>query len=226
MSTFKTNLEKIKSTLPTYVTLIAVSKTHPVETIQEAIQAGQYNFGENKVQELTYKATNLPTSVQWHMIGHLQTNKVKQLLPYVTLIHSVDSLKLAKEINKEAIKLNKIIPCLLQIHIAQEETKYGLSFSEAEQLIQHPEFLSLKQLKVKGLMGMATYTEDTKQIRKEFCSLKKFFDEIKRNYSHIFPDFSELSMGMSNDYLIAIDEGSTMVRIGSLLFGERNYQQA
>ncbi len=223
MNTIKENLEKIKTSLPKHVKLIVVSKTQSVETIFKAIEAGHNIFGENKVQELTLKAKELPPFVEWHMIGHLQTNKVKTLIPRVSLIHSLDSLKLAKEINKEAQKLNRHIPCLLQIHIATEETKYGLSFQEAEELIENQDFLSLQHLKIVGLMGMATFTENLFQIRKEFASLRKFFDKLKQSAFSNNPDFKELSMGMSNDYSIAIDEGSTMIRIGSLIFGERNY---
>ncbi len=216
------NLIKIKNQIPENVKLIAVTKTHPTETIKQAINAGHIIFGENKVQELVQKAQQLPSNLEWHMIGHLQTNKVKMLLPYVSLLHSVDSTKLAKEINKEAIKINKIIPCLIQIHIAKEETKFGFSETEVSSFLENSEIKELTHIKFIGLMGMATYTSDYNIIRNEFNNLRKLFELIKKSYFSDDLSFKELSMGMSNDFQIAIEEGSTMIRIGSLIFGERH----
>lgn len=203
------------------VRLIAVSKTKPISDLQEAYQAGVRDFGENKVQEMCEKQPHLPQDVRWHLIGHLQTNKVKYIASFVHLIHSVDSLKLLQEINKQAQKHSRVINCLLQIHIAQEETKFGLSYEEAENLLQNTALKELKNIRIKGLMGMATFTENAEQIRKEFRGLAGFFQHCKQKYQDFNFDFQELSMGMSGDYLIAIQEGSTMVRIGSALFGSR-----
>lgn len=218
----KDNLEKIKNKIPEHVKLIAVSKTYSIETIKHAIDAGHTIFGENKVQELVQKAQQIHSNIEWHMIGHLQTNKVKLLLPWTSLIHSVDSLKLVKEINKEARKINKIVPCLIQIHIAKEETKFGFNETELYSFLNSTDFKELNFIQFKGLMGMATFTDDVKLIRSEFMYLRKLFEELKKNHFSESPYFKELSMGMSNDYLVAIDEGSTMIRIGSLIFGERN----
>ena len=216
------NLQKIKFSIPENVDLIAVSKTHPPELIMEAYAAGQRVFGENKVQEMTAKAEHLPKDIQWHLIGHLQSNKVKYIAPFVTLIHSVDSLSLLKEIDKQAKKNNRSINCLLQIYIANEETKFGLSYAECEQLLRSPEFKSLQNVRIVGLMGMATNTENQEQIRKEFRELKTFFDHLNKS-SILNSQLSTLSMGMSSDYKIAIEEGSTMVRVGSSIFGHRDY---
>lgn len=215
----KERLEKIRATLPEGVSLVAVSKTKPVETIMEAYDAGQRIFGENKIQEMTQKWEALPKDIEWHMIGHVQRNKVKYMAEYVSLIHGVDSLKLLREIDKQAKKHQRVIDCLLQMHIAQEETKFGLDPYELEGLISSPEFSELRNVKVKGLMGMATFTEDKDQIRREFQFLKKNFDTLRKKLEGL----EILSMGMSGDYGIAIDEGSTMVRIGSSIFGARNY---
>jgi len=206
----KENILKISNTIPKSVQLVAVSKTKPLKLIKEAYQTGQRIFGENKVQELVEKASNLPSDIQWHMIGHLQTNKVKFIAPFVSLIHGVDSEKLLLEINKRAQQHNRTIPCLLQIHIAQESTKFGLNKIEAENLLKTP----LSNVEIKGLMGMATFTKDEQQIRQEFKTLRTIFEQLKSNYQ-----LSILSMGMSGDYSIAIEEGSTMVRIGSSIFG-------
>jgi hypothetical protein len=216
------NLAFIKSTIPSPVTLIAVTKTHPIEKLMEVYAAGHKVFGENKVQELCDKYEVLPKDIEWHLIGHLQSNKVKYIAPFVALIHSVDSIKLLQEINKQAAKNNRVINCLLQIYIANEDTKFGLSFSEAKQLMESNEFKQLCNIKIVGLMGMATNTEDTNQIRREFKSLKTFFDSLKNNSTANF-QLSILSMGMSSDYKMAIEEGSTMVRVGSSIFGERTY---
>jgi pyridoxal phosphate enzyme (YggS family) len=208
------NLKEIKSSLLNEVTLVAVSKTKPNTAILEAYQAGQRIFGENKVQELEQKANELPKDIAWHMIGHLQTNKVKFIAPFVSLIHGVDSLKLLKEINKRAEQNNRIIDCLLQVHIASESTKFGFGLSEVESALnQAKEF---KNIRITGLMGMATFTDDTQQVSQEFKSLKTVFDSIKNNH------ITTLSMGMSGDYNLAIEQGSTMIRAGSAIFGHRN----
>ena len=212
------NLKIIKNTIPEYVTLVAVSKTKPVEDLQEAYEAGIRDFGENKIQEMCDKYEVLSKDIRWHMIGHVQSNKVKYMAPFVYLIHGVDSLKLLKEINKQAEKNNRVIDVLLQQFIADEETKFGLDKEEIQHIMQE-EIQHLPNVRVVGLMGMATFTEDENQIREEFHSLKSNFDSLKSIYENI----SILSMGMSGDYQIAIEEGSTMVRIGSSIFGHRNY---
>ncbi len=217
------NLQSILQGLPSHIKLIAVSKTHPVEKILAVYNAGHKIFGENKVQEMVAKYEQLPKDIQWHMIGHLQTNKVKYIVPFVTMIHSLDSEKLMAEIDKRAKKVNRVIDCLLEIHIAEEESKFGLSFDQAEELISSGIFKKYPNVNIRGLMGMATFTEDKEQIRREFRSLKQFFDLLKEKYFADKPDFNELSMGMSGDYKIAIEEGSTMVRIGTGIFGKRNY---
>ena len=211
------NIKKIKAEIPAQVKLVAVTKTYPSEMIMEAYSAGHKIFGENKVQELVKKYEELPKDIQWHLIGHLQTNKVKQIAPFVSLIHSVDSLKLLTEINKCAAKENRIIDCLLQIYIAKEETKFGLSFEEAEALLQSEELKHLKNIRITGLMGMATLTDNEAQIRKEFHSLETFCSSLKSQY----PLLNTLSFGMSSDYKIAIEEGSNLIRVGSLIFGNR-----
>ena len=199
--------------------MVAVSKTKPNTAILEAYQTGHRIFGENKVQELTEKYESLPKDIEWHMIGHLQSNKVKYIAPFVSLIHGVDSFKLLKEINKRAAQNERVINCLLQIHIAEEDTKFGFDEKEVIELIKSEAFQDLKNIKVVGLMGMATFTDNENQIRKEFKSLKKIFDKLSTLYFQL----STLSMGMSGDYQIAIEEGSTMIRVGSSIFGERNY---
>ena len=216
----KDNLLKIKSSLHESVTLVAVSKTKPVSDLMEAYNAGQRIFGENKIQEMSEKWEQMPKDIQWHMIGHIQTNKVKFMAPYVSLIHGVDSLKLLEEINKQALKNNRIIDCLLQIHIAEEETKFGLNEDELENLLASETFINLKNIKIVGLMGMATFTENQNQIKKEFEHLKSIFD-TKMSLSIVNCQLSILSMGMSGDYKLAIEYGSTMVRIGSSIFGGR-----
>lgn len=216
--------EKIKeiiSSLPENVSLVAVSKTKPVEDIQQAYNAGQRIFGENKVQEMTSKYEVLPKDIQWHLIGHLQTNKVKYIAPYVSLIHSIDSEKLLREVNKEAKKNNRIISCLLQFHIAEEETKFGFSFDEAKELIESEAFLNFQNIQIVGIMGMASFTENEQQIRNEFQTLHDYFQVLKSHYFKFNPDFKEISMGMSGDYKIAIEHGSTMIRVGSTIFGHR-----
>ena len=212
------NLKRIETTIPANVTLVAVSKTKPVEDLQEAYAAGMRDFGENKIQEMCDKYEVLPKDIRWHMIGHVQTNKVKYMAPFVHLIHGVDSLKLLKEIHKQAEKNNRIIDVLLQQFIADEETKFGLDKEEIQHIMQE-EIQHLPNVRVVGLMGMATFTDDEKQIRNEFKTLKSNFDSLKNNFDNL----TVLSMGMSGDYQVAIEEGSTMVRIGSSIFGHRNY---
>ncbi|MDX2174485.1 MAG: YggS family pyridoxal phosphate-dependent enzyme [Bacteroidota bacterium] len=215
----KENILKLKSTLPPQVTLIAVSKTKPNGAVLEAYETGHRDFGENYVQELVDKHEQLPKDIHWHFIGHLQSNKVKYIAPFVHLIHGVDSFNLLKEINKQALKNNRVINCLLQIYIAQEETKFGLSFEEADTILKSEELKSLKNIAIKGFMAMASNTDDEAQIRKEFQSLKHFADQsFILNLESLI-----LSYGMSSDYKLAIQEGSTMIRIGSSIFGERNY---
>ncbi len=215
----KDNLQHIKSTIPANVTLVAVSKTKPKEALLEAYEAGQRVFGENKVQEMVEKWEALPKDIEWHMIGHLQRNKVKYMAEFVSLIHGVDSLKLLMEIDRQAQKHGRVISCLLQMHIAEEDTKFGLDEQELNELVDSGEFQKMENVKIVGLMGMATFTTDDAQIRKEFAHLKSIFEKLKLK----LPNISILSMGMSGDYNIAIEEGSTMVRIGSSIFGSRNY---
>jgi len=214
----KRNLLKILDNLPKEISLVAVSKTKTNEEIMEAYEAGQRIFGENKIQEMALKWSELPKDIEWHMIGHVQTNKVKYMGEFVSLIQGVDSLKLLKEINKQAIKHNRKINCLLQIHIAQEQTKFGLNEIELFELISSDEFVNLNNVNVKGLMGMATFTDNEEQIRKEFSYLNSIYLKLKNR----IPEVNVLSMGMSGDYRIAIQQGSTMVRIGSSIFGIRN----
>jgi pyridoxal phosphate enzyme (YggS family) len=218
------NIKTILSEIPSNVTLVAISKTKPLEAITEAYNSNHRIFGENKVQELTTKYEQLPKDIEWHLVGHLQTNKVKYIAPFVSLIHSVDSLSLLNEIDKQGKKNNRIIRCLLQIYIASEETKFGLSEDELNELVYSEAFRSLTNVSVCGLMGMATFTDNTNQIRKEFKSLYLIFQHLKATRYANNPEFKEISMGMSSDYRIAIEEGSTMVRIGSDIFGERNYK--
>lgn len=215
-------LKKILQQLaPTQTKLIAVSKTHPPERVMELYNQGQRIFGENRVQELTTKYEALPKDIDWHLIGHLQTNKVKYIAPFVACIHSVDSLKLLAEIDKQAAKHGRVIDCLLQFHIAEEETKFGLDEAEAAELLQSPDFQALKNVRITGVMGMATFTDDQVQVQREFRQLKRIFDNLKTRFFQNQPSFKEISMGMSGDYLLAVEEGSTMVRVGTLLFGAR-----
>ncbi len=223
MSHIQEEIKSIQERLPEHVRLVAVSKFHPIEALEEAYAAGQRVFGESKVQEMTTKYEALPKDIERHFIGHLQTNKIKYMTPYVALIHGVDSFKLLKEINKQAIKAERTIPCLLQIHIAQEESKFGFSFDECRQMLEEGCWKELTHISIAGLMGMATNTDDENIIQQEFHSLGAFFQEIKDSYFSNQPAFKEISMGMSDDYPIAIAEGSTLVRIGSKIFGQRNY---
>ena len=213
------NIHNFKKKIPENVTLVAVSKTKPVADLQEAYDAGQRIFGENKVQEMVEKYNALPKDIQWHMIGHLQRNKVKYMAHFVDLIHGVDSVKTLEEINKQAAKHNRVIKCLLQASIADEETKFGLSFDEIRTILKSNEVATMQHIAIVGLMGMATFTEDASQINSEFSSLQSLFDELKTSN----PTLEILSMGMSGDYEIAIKNGSTMIRVGSSIFGHRNY---
>ena len=219
----KENLNKIKATIPEGVTLVAVSKTKPVSDVQEAYDAGQRVFGENHALEMRDKHEVLPKDIQWHFIGHLQTNKIKYIIPFVTLIHSIDTANLLEAVNKEARKHDRVVDCLLQFHIAQEETKFGLDLSEARQLLGSESFKQMENIRICGVMGMATFTDDEVEIRKEFKHLKEIFETLKKDYFTDQPQFKELSMGMSEDYPIAIEEGATLVRVGSKIFGPRNY---
>ena len=215
------NLKKIQATIPSGVTLVAVSKTKPSSAILEAYNCGQRIFGENKVQELVDKAEELPKDIEWHMIGHLQSNKVKYIASFVFMIHAIDSLKLLKEVDKQAAKNGRTIDVLLQFFIANEETKFGMTWDEAFELLRSEEFQAMKNIRIRGVMGMASFTEDEQQIRKEFNTLKNYFREIKENFLSQAEFFDTISMGMSGDYILAIEEGSTMVRVGSSIFGSR-----
>ncbi|MDG0967458.1 MAG: YggS family pyridoxal phosphate-dependent enzyme [Flavobacteriaceae bacterium] len=210
----KENITTLLKTIPTTVKLIAVSKTKPIERIQEAYETGHLDFGENKVQEMSEKATRLPKDIQWHMIGHLQRNKVKYIAPFVSLIHSVDSVRLLREIDKQAQKNDRIIDCLLQMRIAREETKFGLTFNACDELLQN---MQCSHVRIRGLMGMATFSDDQSQLKEEFGSLKNYFDKHKNEFQ-----WDTLSMGMSGDYELAIACGSNMIRVGSRIFGSRN----
>lgn len=222
----KKNIETIKATLPERTRLIAVSKTKPVEMLQEAYDAGQRLFGENKAQEMRDKHEVLPGDIEWHLIGHLQTNKVKYIASFVRMIHSIDSLQLLQTVEKEAIKHDRIIDCLLQFHIASEETKFGLSLEEAIELLNSNEYKALNHIRICGVMGMATNTDDTTLVRSEFANLRHIFETLKRDYFADNDSFCELSMGMSHDYPIAVEEGATLVRVGSSIFGARFYGTA
>lgn len=221
MKTIAENILELKARLPQKVKLIAVSKTKPAASIQEAYQVGQRIFGENKVQELVAKYEVLPKDIEWHMIGHLQSNKVKYMAHFVALIHGVDSFSLLKEINKHAQKNNRIQNVLLQFHVAQEETKFGFSYEEAEEMLSSNEFKNLGNISVSGIMGMASFTESQSQIRVEFKTLKSYFDQLNAQFFSGENSFKEISMGMSGDFQIAMEEGSTMIRVGSAIFGER-----
>ncbi|MBP2833893.1 YggS family pyridoxal phosphate-dependent enzyme [Aquimarina sp. U1-2] len=218
MNTVEKKLQNIKDSLPDTITLVAVSKTKPIATLMEAYTAGQRIFGENKIQEMVEKWEAMPKDIQWHMIGHVQTNKVKYMASFVDLIHAVDSIKLLKEINKQAKKHSRIINCLLQIKIAEEESKFGLSKEEAIALLESEEIKNLANIHIQGLMGMATFTDDQSQIKAEFEKIQTLFKHLKQNN----PNLKTLSIGMSGDFKIAIETGSTMVRVGSSIFGSRN----
>ena len=218
----KENLEKIRATVPEGVTLVAVSKTKPVSDVQEAYDAGQRIFGENHALEMRDKHEALPADIQWHFIGHLQTNKIKYIIPFVTLIHSIDTANLLEAVNKEAQKHHRVVDCLLQFHIAQEETKFGLDLEEARELLESDAFRQMEHVRLCGVMGMATFTDDMEEVRKEFRHLKSIFNTLKNDYFAGQEQFKEISMGMSDDYPIAIEEGATMVRVGSKIFGIRS----
>ena len=219
------NIDLVKANLPAHVQLIAVSKTKPANLLMEAYAHGQRAFGENKVQELVGKFEELPKDIEWHFIGHLQTNKVKYIAPFVGLIHSIDSFKLLEEVNKQALKNNRIIPCLLQFYIATEESKFGFNQNEAEEMLNSEKFKALKNIDIVGIMGMASFSNDLELVSSEFKTLKQIFTHLKTNYFSANAHFKEISMGMSGDYTIAIEEGSTLVRIGTAIFGDRNYQK-
>ena len=219
----KENLEKIRATLPEGVTLVAVSKTKPVSDLQEAYDASQRVFGENYPQEMRDKHEVLPQDIQWHFIGHLQTNKIKYIIQYVTLIHSIDTASLLEAVNKEAKKHDRVVDCLLQFHIALEETKFGLDLNEARQLLDSEEYKQMENVRICGVMGMGSFTDDMEEVRKEFKHLKSIFDTLKSDYFADQPQFKEISMGMSEDYPIAIEEGATLIRVGSKIFGARVY---
>ena len=218
-------IERLNKELPSTVKLVAVSKFNPSEAIMEAYQAGQRVFGESRPQELLQKVQELPCDIQWHFIGHLQTNKLKMVLPYAALIHSVDSERLLMEINKYAVKNNLKVKCLLELFVAQEETKQGFSKEELMELMEKLQHEPLEGVEICGLMGMASFVEDEQQIRGEFAALKETFDQVREKYISTHPNFNELSMGMSGDYRIAVEMGSTMVRIGTTIFGARNYSK-
>ena len=217
------NLQQVLNELPEGVRLVAVSKFHPNEAIEEAYRSGQRVFGESKVQEMTAKYESLPKDIEWHFIGHLQTNKIKYIVPYVALIHGIDSYKLLVEVNKQAEKAGKVVNCLLQLHIAEEETKFGFSFDECRDMLAEGEWKTLSNMQLCGLMGMATNTDDNEQIKKVFCSLSSFFIDVKDSWFADTEAFRELSMGMSHDYHQAIAAGSTLIRVGSKIFGDRTY---
>ncbi|MBM3403868.1 MAG: YggS family pyridoxal phosphate-dependent enzyme [Bacteroidetes bacterium] len=216
------NLQKLLQELPAHVKLIAVSKTQHVHIIQQTYAAGQRVFGENKVQELLGKYPLLPRDIEWHFVGHLQTNKIKFLVPFVSMIHSIDSFRLLSEVNRFSQRYNRVVPILLQFHIATEESKFGFSIEEAVAMLESPEFQALRHIRPAGVMGMASFTDDMQRVRDEFRQLRSTFLDLKMKYFKDNEDFREVSMGMSNDYQIAIEEGSTMVRLGTILFGERN----
>lgn len=225
MTTTQTNIIEIKKQLPAHVILVAVSKTKPIEQLMEAYEVGQRVFGENKALELRDKHEAMPKDIQWHFIGHLQTNKIKYIASFVSLIHSIDSFKLLCEIDKMGKKFDRKIPCLLQFHIAEEESKFGFDMEEVEQMLNASEFEQLKHVEIYGVMGMATYTDDTEQIKKEFNHLAIIFHKLKEKYFTNDLNFKELSMGMTDDFELAIAEGSTMVRVGSAIFGNRIYNK-
>ena len=218
-------MEKIRATVPEGVTLVAVSKTKPISDLQEAYDAGQRVFGENYPQEMRDKHEVLPQDIQWHFIGHLQTNKIKYIIPYVTLIHSIDTANLLEAVNKEAKKHDRVVECLLQFHIALEETKFGLDLDEARQLLDSEAFKQMENVRICGVMGMGTFTDNMDEVRKEFKHLKSIFETLRKDYFANQPQFKEISMGMSEDYPIAIEEGATLIRVGSKIFGARVYNK-
>lgn len=216
-------IKEITAELPASARLVAISKYHPASSIEEAYAAGQRVFGESHVQELIGKEACLPKDIEWHFIGHLQTNKVKYIAPFISLIHAVDTIKLLREINKQAEKNNRVIDCLIQLHIAQEETKFGFTYEECRELLSSNEWKELKHINLRGLMCMASNTDDMNQVQQEFHEMRAFFEEMQQMVINDAPQFNELSMGMSHDYPIAVKEGSTLVRVGSKIFGNRIY---
>ncbi|MBP8777205.1 MAG: YggS family pyridoxal phosphate-dependent enzyme [Bacteroidaceae bacterium] len=223
MNEIATHIAQLKKQLPEDVKLLAVSKYHPKEAIMEAYQAGQRLFGESRVQEMTEKWESLPKDIEWHFIGHIQTNKIKYMIPYVSLIHGVDSLYLLSEINKQAQKVNRVVRCLLQLHVAKEETKFGFTFDECREMLTGGAWKDLKNIQITGIMAMASNTDDEVVVRQEFQSVNSFFQEIKADYFATQNEFCEVSMGMSHDYPLAIEEGSTLIRVGTFIFGDRVY---
>ena len=221
MSSITENLLQVKASLPSHVTMVAVSKLNPIESLTEAYQAGQRIFGESRVQELLPKQAAMPNDTQWHFIGHLQTNKIKDIAPFISLIHGVDSFRLLKEVDKQAKRNDRVIDCLIQMHIAQEDSKYGFSEDEVKAMLLDSAYQELKNIRIRGLMGMASFTENEAQVRSEFRGLKQLFDTLKNSDFKDSTDFTILSMGMSGDYGLAVEEGSTMVRVGSSIFGAR-----
>ena len=219
------NYQEILRDIPENVRLIAVSKLHPASEVEAAYALGQRDFGENWAQEMREKHEILPKDIRWHFIGHLQTNKIKYIIPYVHMIHSIDSFKLLQEVDRQAAKHNRTVNCLLQFHVATEETKFGFSMDECEEMLQSPEFSALKNIELRGVMGMASFTDDEVQVRREFRTLHTFFEKLKTDHFADQSSFKELSMGMTGDYRIAIEEGSTMIRVGSAIFGARDYSK-
>lgn len=219
------NFASLNAILPPAVKLVAVSKNHPAGSITEAYNCGQRRFGENKVQELISKQKLLPSDIEWHFIGHLQTNKIRPIISFVKMIHSIDSIRLLSQVNKEAARIGRTVDCLLEMYIATEESKFGLDLAEARSLFESDEYKAMKNIRLCGVMGMATFTEDTVKVRSEFRSLKGYFEILKKDYFEGDPGFSEISMGMSDDFRIAVEEGSTMIRVGTTLFGSRNALQ-
>ena len=218
------NIEHLRSSLPSGVSLLAISKYQPIEALREAYDAGQRMFGENHIQEMAAKASVLPRDIEWHFTGHVQTNKIKYMAPFVSLIHAVDSFRLLREIDKHAAKHHRVIDCLLQIHIAQEDTKYGFTIDECRTMLATEPWRELRHVRITGLMAMGSNTDDVEQVRSEFRQMKMFFDELRSTHFASSPSFCQLSEGMTDDYPIAIEEGSTIVRIGSMIFGERQYK--
>ena len=218
------NIEHLRSSLPSGVSLLAISKYQPIEALREAYDAGQRMFGENHIQEMAAKASVLPRDIEWHFTGHVQTNKIKYMAPFVSLIHAVDSFRLLREIDKHATKHDRVIDCLLQIHIAQEDTKYGFTIDECRTMLATEPWRELRHVRITGLMAMGSNTDDMEQVRSEFRQMKMFFDELRSTHFASSPTFCQLSEGMTDDYPIAIEEGSTIVRIGSMIFGERQYK--
>lgn len=223
MNEIATHIAQLKKQLPEDVKLLAVSKYHPKEAIMEAYEAGQRLFGESRVQEMTEKWESLPKDIEWHFIGHIQTNKIKSMIPYVSLIHGVDSLYLLSEIDKQAQKVNRVVRCLLQLHVAKEETKFGFTFDECREMLTDGAWKDLKNIQITGIMAMASNTDDEAVVRQEFHSVNSFFQEIKADYFTTQNEFCEVSMGMSHDYPLAIEEGSTLIRVGTFIFGDRVY---